>query len=75
MQTRYKNTCGKVHSIYPSLVWHATEKKKKKSNTKFGRKSILSVLPGIRAQKNTTVIDPVSKTVYGIIQLGLANNI
>ena len=36
---------------------------------------MLSALPGIRAQKNTTVIDPVSKTIYGTIQLGLANNI
>ena len=77
MQTRYKNTHRKVRSIYPSLVWHATDKKKKKkgSNTKFERKSILSALLGIRAQKTTTVIDPVSKTVYGTIQLGLANNI
>ena len=36
---------------------------------------MLSVLPGIIAQKNTTVFDPVSKTVYDKIQLGLANNI
>ena len=43
MQTHYKNTCGKVRSIYPSLVWHATEKKKKKSNIKFERKSAATV--------------------------------
>ena len=30
MHTAYKNTRGKVHSIYPSLVWHDTENKKKK---------------------------------------------
>ena len=30
---------------------------------------------GISAQKTTTVMDPISKTVYGTIQLGLANNI
>ena len=24
--TQYKNICGKDRSIYPSLVWHATEK-------------------------------------------------
>ena len=27
MHTAYKNTRGKVRSIYPSLVWHDTEKK------------------------------------------------
>ena len=75
MQTRHKNTRVKVRSIYPSLMWHATEMKKKKSNTQFEQKSVLSALPDIRAQKNTTVIDPVSKTVYDTIQLGPANNI
>ena len=36
---------------------------------------MLSALPGIRAQNTTTVMDPVSKTVYATIQIGLANNI
>ena len=64
MQTLYKRTADKVRSIFPSLVWHATDKKKKRSNTKFKRESILSVLPGIRTQKTTTVMDPASETVY-----------
>ena len=39
MHTQYKNTCGKVRSIYPSLVWHATEKMNKNSNCKGGKNS------------------------------------
>ena len=60
MHTAYKNTRGKVQSIYPSLVWHDTEKKKKtrQYKEKFKRKSFLSALPGIKAQKCTTTIDP-----------------
>ena len=77
MHTAYKNTRGKVRSIYPSLVWHDTEKKKKDRycKEKFKRKSFLSALPGITAQKCTTTIDPISKTVYGKIKIGIANNI
>ena len=65
MQTQYKNTQEKVRSIYPSLVWHDNEKKKKKEKkigtTKFERKAMLSALPGIAAQKTITQIDSVSK--------------
>ena len=74
MQTLYEDTRGKVRSIFPSLVWHATDKKKKRSNTKFETKSILSALSEMKAQKTTTVMDPVLKTVYGTMQLGLADN-
>ena len=80
MHTAFKNTRGKVRSIYPSLVWHDTEKKKKKKKEKevrstFVGKRILSALPGIAAQRVTTTIDPVTKTVCGKIQVGQANNI
>ena len=70
MQTKYKNIHGKVQSIYPSLVWHDVEKKKKKkeiNTSAFIRKRILSVLPGITSQRTITRIDPVTKTVYGTI--------
>ena len=36
MQTQYKNTHEKVQSIYPSLVWHDTEKKEEKKKKKVG---------------------------------------
>ena len=80
MQTKYKNTRGKVRNIYPSLVRYDTEKKKKRkkkevSMSTFVRKRILSALPRIAAQRTTTRIDPVTKTVYGTIQIGVANNI
>jgi len=76
MHTAYKDTRGKVRSIYPSLIWHDTKKKKNRQcKEKFKRKSFLSALPGIKAQKCTTTIDPVSKTVYGTIKIGTANNI
>ena len=83
MQTKYKNTRGKVQSIYPSLVWHDAEKKKKKEKRKkkevstsaFFRKRILLALPGIAAQQTMTRIDPVIKTIYGKIKIGLTNNI
>ena len=35
----------------------------------------MSALLGIKAQKTTIVMDPVLKTVYRTIQIGLANNI
>ena len=55
--------------IFPRLVWHATDKKKRKkrSNTKFKRKIIFSALPRMKAQKITLVMDSVLKTVYGTI--------
>ena len=59
MQTFYKQTAVKLGSIFPSLVWYATDKKKKRSNIKFKRKWILLALPGIGTQKTTTVMDPV----------------
>ena len=31
-------------------------------------------LPGIAAQRTTTTINPVTKTVYGKIKIGVANN-
>ena len=84
IHTAYKDTRGKVCSIYPSLVWHDTENKKKKkkkqkgvtSNTipVFVRKRILSALPSIATQRTTTTMDPVTKTVYGKIKIGVANN-
>ena len=76
MLTLYKDTQEKVCSIFLSLVWYATNKiKKKKKVTPNSKKIMLSALPGIRTQNTTTVMDPVSKTVYGIIQIGLVNNI
>ena len=74
MQT-HKRTAGQVYSIFPRLVWHTIDKKKKRSNKKFKRKSMLSLLLCIRIRHTTTVIDPVSKTVYKKIQIGMANNI
>ena len=80
MKTAYKNTRGKVRSIFPSLVWYDTENKKKKQKKKkevrstFVRKRMLSALPGIAAQRVTTTIDPITKTVYGKIKIGVANN-
>ena len=35
----------------------------------------MNLSDSIRAQKTTTVMDPVLKTVYGTTQLGLTNNI
>ena len=40
----------------------------------FVRKRILSALRKIAAQWTTTRIDPVTKTVYGKIKIGVANN-
>ena len=77
MHTAYKNTLGKVRSIYPSLVWHDTKKsvkKKKEAKGVFSRKRILSALPGIMTQGVTTTIDPKTKTVHGKIKIGIANN-
>ena len=62
MQTQNKNTRGKVRSVLPSLVWHATknEKKEKKEDIpKFERKTILSALAGIKEKPQSTVIDPI----------------
>ena len=78
MHTAYKNTRGKVRSIYPSLVWHDTKNKKKKKDKEvrstFSRKRMLSALPGITTQGVTTTIDPITKTVHGKIEIGIANN-
>ena len=77
MHTTYKNTRGKVRSIYPSLVWHDTKKsvkKKKEAKGVFSRKRILSALPGIMTQGITTTIDPKTKTVHGKIKISIANN-
>ena len=54
MQTRYKNTGRKVYSIFPSLVWHATKKKKKKngSNTKFEKKINIISIAGYQSIKD-----------------------
>ena len=41
----------------------------------FVRKAILSALPGIAAQQTTTIMDPVTKTVYDTIKIGVTNNI
>ena len=38
-------------------------------------KKISSALPGITTQRVTTTIDLITKTVYGKIQVGQANNI
>ena len=32
-------------------------------------------MPGIKAQRTTTRIDPITKTVYGTKKIGVANNI
>ena len=71
----HKQTAGKVCSIFLQLMWHSTKKQKKKKTITFTRKKILSSLPGIGTQHTTTVIDPVSKTVYGKIKIGITNNI
>ena len=51
------------------------DKKRKKSNTKFTRTEILLSLPGIGKQYTTTVTNPVSKTAYEKIKIGITNNI
>ena len=72
---------GKVQSIYPSLVWHDTEKrnrKKKKKETETMsrciRKAVLSALTGITTQSSMTTMDPNTKTVRGKIKISIANN-
>ena len=71
----YKWTAERMRGIFPILVWYTTDKKKKRSSDKFKRKSMLSSLPGIGTKHTTTVIDPLLKTVYGQIQIGIANKI
>ena len=79
MYTAYKNTRGKVRSIYPSLVWHDTEKRNKKKKepeimSTCTRKAVLSTFPGIGMQSSTTTKDPNTKTVRGKIKISIANN-
>ena len=40
MQTLYNRTARKVCSLFSRLLWYTTDKNKKRSNTKFKRKSI-----------------------------------
>ena len=74
----YKNTRGKVRSIFPQLQWHTTKKKKKKNwkarvTTNMFKK--LSELPGITIGHNTAIMDLITKTIHQKVQISLANNI
>ena len=74
----YKNTRGKVRSIFPQLQWHTTKKKKKKKRIpsvppKWLKK--ISELPGITIGHSTAVMDPITKAIHQKVQISLANNI
>ena len=78
MKSQYKNTRGKVCSIFSSLVWYATKNEKKKKKGKHPnleeKKTILSALAGIKHKPQTTVIDLLSKCLANTIYDKLINN-
>ena len=74
----YKNTRGKVHSIFLQLQWNSTKKKKKKTTIAIPWKipiiKNISNLPGININSNIATMDPKTKTITRKIQISLANN-
>ena len=74
----YKNTRGKVRSIFPQLQWYTTKKKKKKKRIpsvpqKWLKK--ISELAGITIGHSTAVMDPITKAIHQKLQISLTNNI